>query len=176
MKNASYIRNLRFGGMALVLMLLLVSCGTNRNTESEDIKEFEEMRALVESREFLIENQWANPLSAGNINLIGNPNFIRFQKDSVDLFLPYFGVRHSGGGYNSEGGLKYEGALQNLEIAENEKNIRIKFDANQENENLNFTVTVFPNGNAHTSVTSSQRNTISYRGEIEDLPEKFKEE
>ncbi|GHA30864.1 hypothetical protein GCM10007103_10500 [Salinimicrobium marinum] len=159
-------------------MLLLVSCGSNRATDSSDNRsKYEEIRELVESREFQVEHEWALPLGGGNINLIGNPNSIRFQKDSIDLFLPYFGVRHMGGGYNTEGGLKYIGPVKNLEIVENEnRNIEISFETTQDNENLDFRIMVYSNGNAHTTVNSSQRNSISYRGDIVDLPEKFKKE
>lgn len=149
-----------------VLMLLFISCGSTKNTDESE--KYTELQELVDSREFQIEHQWARPMSGGNINLIGNPNYIRFENDSVDVFLPYFGVRHSGAGYNREGGIKYEGLAENLKIIEqkNRNRIALYFEGEQGNENLDFSVTIYANGNVQTSVTSSQRQTISYQGEI----------
>ena len=183
MKNIHHLLNMNRLRIYLtvflpVLMLFLVSCGSNRNTDAGDNRtKFNEIKELVESREFQVEHEWAMPLGSGNINLIGNPNSIRFQKDSIDLFLPYFGVRHMGGGYNTEGGLKYQGPVRNLEIVENHsRNLEISFETIQDNENLDFSITIYPNGNVYTTVNSSQRNSISYRGDIMDLPEKYKKD
>lgn len=161
------------GTLMMVLIFMITACGSTRDKTAAGLNDFSDLRELVNNREFQIENQWALPLSGSNINLIGNANYIRFERDSVDLFLPYFGVRHSGGGYNRDGGIRYEGPLEDLEIEENpnEKHIRIKFDGRQNSEDLDFSVTIYPNGNTYTSVTSSQRNSISYRGEVGDLPE-----
>ncbi len=156
-------------------LLLCFSCGSSRNN-SEKMEQYSDLQELVNSREFMIENQWAQPLTGSRINLIGNTNYMRFKNDSINLHLPYFGVRHSGGGYDREGGINYEGPLKNLEINENpEKNrIKLNFKAEQNSEDLSFIVVIFSGGKVNTSVTSSQRNTISYDGEIEALPEKFK--
>lgn len=156
----------------LATIFLILACGGAKNTEKE-LREFEQLKDLVNSREFVIENQWAMPLRGGNINLIGNANFIRFKGDSVELFLPYFGVRHSGGGYGGEGGIKYEGPAKELNITKDEGNntIELRFEGQQGSENLDFYITFFPNGEASTSVTSSDRDAISYRGEVEELPD-----
>ncbi|WP_424493617.1 DUF4251 domain-containing protein [Salinimicrobium sp. GXAS 041] len=156
----------------LMLMILMfftaVSCGSTKN--SEDVEKMDQLRNLVESRQFEIQNEWAYPLSGGNINLIGNPNYIRFEGDSVNVFLPYFGVRHSGGGYGTEGGIKFKGVAEDLEVVkgQNENRLLLNFGGDQGNEDLNFTVTLYPNGKARTSVTSSQRQSINYQGEIRE--------
>lgn len=133
----------------------------------------ENIQQLVGKRHFEIENTWAIPLRGSQVNLIGNPNYIRFKNDSVELFLPYFGVRHSGGGYNSESGIKYEGIAQDLEIEMNKAgNTEITFEGKQQSESLDFRITLYPNLNAYTHVTSSQRDPISYKGEVHEWQEK----
>lgn len=162
------------GFLLLSIFFLIVSCGTSRNTgRTMDIENYDQLSAVVNAREFAIQNSWAMPLGGNQIDLIGNTNFIRFEGDSVDLFLPYFGVRHSGGTYGSgEGGVEYEGPLRSFNSVENQdKNIILKFEGEQDNEILEFTVTLYPNGRTHTFINSSQRNTISYRGRLKELPE-----
>lgn len=155
------------------LILLLFSCGSGR-TNGEAAREMEEIKELVSDRRFEIEHRWADPLrGGGRINLIGNPNFIRFKGDSVDIFLPYFGVRQMGGGYNREGGIRYEGLARDLKIVEprGERKLQLTFNGSRDSETLSFMITIFPNNRVHTNVNSSQRDAISYEGEIEPLRE-----
>ena len=176
MKSVSTYRLAGKGVLMLIIVFTIIACGGNRSSSEADVRDYEDLRAMVmNNREFAIEHQWANPMRGTSINLLGNPNYIRFKEDSVNIHLPYFGVRHSGGGYGSwEGGVRYEGLARNLEITENpeKRNILINFRGNGEtNEIQEYRITVFPNGKASTSVNSSQRDPISYRGEIMKLPE-----
>ncbi|PKD16052.1 hypothetical protein APR41_09650 [Salegentibacter salinarum] len=148
-------------------LILLQACGS-----SADTTKIAETKALIESREFEIEHDWLSPMAGGRVNLIGNPNFIRFKKDSVNLFLPFFGERFSGGGYNSEGGIIYNGPLQDFEISSGRNNSQIiKFTTDQNSENLDFSINIFPEGDVNTRVNSSQRSFISYQGKIGELEE-----
>lgn len=151
------------------MAVILISCGSV--DQRGDSGKYREMVEKVQDLEFEIENQWANPVKYGRVNLLGNPNYIKFEGDSVDLFLPFFGERHSGGGYGSQGAIEYEGPLQDLQIEEREdkKRIHIYFQGRQDSEILNFRITIFPNGNTNTSVTSSQRDQIDYDGKIQRI-------
>ncbi|MDT0690157.1 DUF4251 domain-containing protein [Salegentibacter sp. F188] len=164
----------KFRYLLLILCVTLMACGGSRNQPTDaDLRGYEELKEQVNGSGFEIENQWAIPLRGGRINLIGNPNYIRFKGDNVDLFLPYFGERQSGGGYGEGGGIEYDGPTEKLEIIENQqnRNIRIQFEATAGTENLKFYINLHSNGNAETSLNSSQRDAISYRGEAKPLKE-----
>ena len=156
-------------------LFFMYSCGSSRNNNSKT-QEYSNMQELVNTRKFEVENQWLQPMTGSRVNLIGNTNYMRFKNDSINLHLPYFGVRHSGGAYGREGGINYEGPLKNLEIKEDEKKSRImiNFETGENSEKLWFSMILFSNGKVDTSVRSSQRNSISYDGEIKPLPEKFR--
>ena len=158
-------------GTPFILLLTLACGGMKESDSAETAKDFQKLKELVNSREFEIENEWLIPLGGSMINLIGNPNYIRFKGDSVDVFLPYFGVRQSGGGYGRDGGITYKGPAKNLTITEAENKILLNFEGMQNIENLEFFITLFPGGNATTAVNSSQRQSISYRGDVKALPE-----
>lgn len=150
----------------VIFTFVLVSCGSSNrgNTVSP---EYNQMVERVQDFDFTIENEWANPVRYSRVNLLGNPNHITFEGDSVDLFLPFFGQRHAGGGYGTAGAIEYEGPLKELQIEERPgKNILITFEGNNKSEDLDFRITVYPNGNTTTSVTSSQRDQIQYDGRI----------
>ncbi|CAM4367240.1 DUF4251 domain-containing protein [Gillisia limnaea] len=172
------LKKQRFGmGVKLLapfIVLFILACGGTKKSGSEEAtKDFQKLSELVNNREFEIENEWLTPLGGPAINLIGNPNYIRFEGDSVDVFLPYYGVRHSGGGYGTNGGIKYKGPAKNLNISKDpaKNSILLNFEGNDGNENLEFFITLFQGGSATTSVSSSQRESISYRGDVKALPE-----
>ena len=162
----SYWSNLLFLGV----IILLSACGGGQGVITpEEQQRYDELVELVNSMEFEIENEWANPQTGNNISLIGNTNFIRFKGDSVHVFLPFFGERYSGGGYGSSGGIEYEGPINSLKIEERKRQqeVLLSFEAEQNSEHLKFLITLFPNGNANTSVTTSERSSITYRGEVQ---------
>jgi hypothetical protein len=147
-----------------VIIFLFTDCGSSREAGIEDMAE---LKTIVEGRDFEIQNEWAEPIVGSSINLIGNPNYIRFEGDSVEMALPYFGERHSGGAYSREGGIHFDGPARNFSITERSNNLIIEFEGQQNSESYNFLLTVFPNGKVTTSVNSSQRSSITYRGEIQ---------
>lgn len=149
----------------LFILITLVACGGSRHNADEG--DFSELQELVEAGEFEIQNDWAFPNNSNNINLIGNPNHLIFKNDSVDIFLPYFGIRHAGGNYaDREGGIVYSGPLKDYEKDTDETKgyIVLKFNGVRSGENMSFTVTLYPNKKARTRVISTQRTPISYEG------------
>lgn len=158
------------GFLLLGILFSICACGGSQGVITpEERQEFEELVQLVNSQEFEIVSDWAVPKTGNNVSLIGNTNFIRFKGDSVHVYLPYFGERYSGGGYGSSGGIEYEGPLNNLKIEEREKqqDVLLSFEGEQDSEQLKFLITLYPNGNTNTSVTTSERSSITYRGEVQ---------
>ena len=148
----------------IVALFLILSCGTNRNV----ITNFDLARLRSPERNFEIENGWSNPLNMNRINLIDNPNYVRMNGDSVSIFLPYFGVRHMGGGYNADNGIRVDNVVKNLKITDKRKSSQLNFTANssKNNESYQFMIEIFENGNTYIVVNSSQRSTINYQGKV----------
>lgn len=151
--------------LILIIILTTVSCGAGRGSV---VNSYEELENLVDTQNFDIEHEWAMSIGGDRVNLIGNSNFIRFKGDSVDIFLPYFGVRHSGGDYGGDGGIEYKGMAEELNIKKQEDKNRIilEFEGDQSGENLDFMITIFSNGSVNTIVNSSERSSISYQGDV----------
>ena len=156
----------KISGLAFFLFAstILMSCGGSNSIL--DPQDFGDLEEIVAAGDFEVEHSWAFPNNANNINLIGNPNHIIVKNDSVDVFLPYFGVRHAGGNYGAEGGIIYEGPLRDYEVEENKDKgyIDLKFNGVKDGEEMNFTVTLYPNEKARTRIVSNQRAPISYEG------------
>lgn len=168
------------------MIFVLFGCASSKNATQAEI---DNLNALVESKTFEIEAEWAEPQAtnamtqianagmlptgsnAGNINLIGNSNFFRMKKDTVAAYLPYFGERQMGGSYGGRDiGIEFEGVPENLVISEDKENsYKISFkikDKNTTTENYNVIVRLYPSLSSTIYVNSSQKNSIRYRGKV----------
>ncbi len=163
------MKNFRFSFIiTFCIAIFFAACGSTNQTP-EDALAYRSMVERINNLDFEIENDWANPARYQRMNLIGNPNHIRVKGDSVNIFLPFFGVRHSGG-YRGDGAVIYEGIMENLKIEENERKgeIRMSFEGSHKSENMDFDITIFPNGRTTTYFSSSQRDRITYDGELKE--------
>lgn len=161
--------------LMLISLLMLVACKST-NTSADKEKNWQAVKSLVNGGEFEVDHQWLYPLRGNQINLIGNLNYIRFYQDSVDVYLPYYGVRQFGGGYN-ESGINYSGKPKDFSVAihEDTREIEISFEGKYKTEILNFRLNIYPSKTVRTYVQSSHRDNISYQGRIKTLDSLAKE-
>ncbi|MEO0527611.1 MAG: DUF4251 domain-containing protein, partial [Bacteroidota bacterium] len=110
-----------------VLLMLLVCIGFHTleaQTKSEkrqlklekDIQAYEHTKRMIASGDFTFFGEWLFPLGGGRINLIGNPNHLKFEGGEVDGYLPFFGVIHRIGAYNGRGGIEFKGEAEDYEV------------------------------------------------------------
>lgn len=177
---------------SMLLLVILSSCGGAKNNASTP-EQITAIKELLDSKEYRIENQWAMPTVSSSmmrlansglagpgsnvqrINLIGNTNYLEVKGDSVKAYLPFFGERQMGGGYNSEGeGIQFEQVVTDMktEYVEAKKRYLVTFSANNGTESFDINLLVYPNNKTSLSVNSSQRDFITYDGTISPLPEK----
>ncbi len=173
-------------------ILLLVGCGSTKKGHIVKNQGTENLETLISNKRFEIQSQWAQPQlsntmvqlgnaglfpigsNAGNINLIGNSNFLIMEGEIVKAFLPYYGERQMGGGYNNNrNGIQFEGIPQDLEIVKGRKesyeisfNIRDKVAST---EVYRVMIQVFPNLTSAININSSERFPIRYRGHAKSI-------
>ncbi len=175
-------------GLLLFLTVLLAyACGTGKQAVTNEGNTI--LDDWVANREFAIASEWARPQpttgmvavsnagllgpgnTLGSISLIGNPNYFRVQGDSVSAYLPYYGERQIGGGYNSNRRIEFNGVPANLKITKDPKNkgYRMQFSIKEDSETYQVNVRLFPNLTSRMSVTSTHRFVIRYDGKIKEL-------
>lgn len=129
-----------------------------------------EVKAMVESRRFVISIERALPMGGRSINLT-SPYSLEMRGDSAVSYLPYFGRAYSlpyGGG----DGLRFEKPVTDYRISFNKKGIaNIQFATRTDDDTFRFCVEVYPNGSATISVTPTNRQSISYQGELAEKKE-----
>lgn len=135
--------------------------------QAEAEKEFEELKQLIESREFEFQANWATPSTGRRKNLGSNANFLKVNKDSVNIYLPYFGSSSSGAAtMTGDGGIVCYGPADKYKVSVNEKKkrINIRFDASDKNDTFQFNMSI-TNGGTTVSVNSNYRSNINYDGQ-----------
>ncbi|WP_299667182.1 DUF4251 domain-containing protein [uncultured Polaribacter sp.] len=173
----------------LSLFLVFMSCGSSKSAATQ--AEIINLKQIVATKNITASFDWARPLglmnnvtgienllppgsTANSINLIGNPNFFRIKNDSIHMDLPYYGQQQLGGGYNSDSGVKFEGAIKKeKQLYDKEKEAYVlEYWLNAKNENYSVVLTLFANNKSSLNVNSSHRTNISYDGSWEEYKEK----
>lgn len=95
-----------------------------------------------------------------------SPYTLEMRGDSVISYLPYFGRAYSvpyGGG----NGLRFERTTTDYTCTYDKKGTaRIKFAARTDDDTYRFNIQIYPNGSASINVTPTNRQNISYQGEL----------
>ncbi|SHH61265.1 DUF4251 domain-containing protein [Winogradskyella jejuensis] len=153
--------------------------------------QFKDTKALLDSKNLMFEARWANPLGndvatigmslpggagvfQGNrVDVSTNTNFVKLSDINADLFLPYFGRVFFPKRVGNESGIRYKGEIKNysLKVNEKKKTFVLKFEAKTEDDFLQFNFRINASGYTTVTVTSTNRQIISYDGTITELEE-----
>lgn len=176
---------------SVFILVFLVGCGGQKQTISEEDKA--KLEEMVNDRSLRLDARWANPLANQSINaissagllppgsnpnridIIGTASYLEIKKDSVFAILPYYGERQFGNTYNPQDvGIQFKGVAEDFEISYNEKkqHYNFKFDiSNEGGEGFNVIGTLFHNFRTNFYINSTERRTIGYWGNVEELKE-----
>ncbi|MGE5944731.1 MAG: DUF4251 domain-containing protein [Flavobacteriales bacterium] len=175
--------------LLIVIVLTVVSCGSGSTKYSETNRKT--LDNMIESKSLEIISNRAQPLmtaamqqlanaglfvngsTAGNIDLTTHTNYLRMKNDSVTAFLPFYGERQFGGGYNNATGIEFEGIPKNLQIQKGKNSsYEIRFDIRDKNlntENYQVYIHLFPNLSSTMLIRSSNRSNIQFSGQVHEL-------
>lgn len=158
-----------------LLFVVLVSATSWAQTKQEkkemkareEAEQFEAIKELIDSGTYEFYADWANSFQGRRINLITNPNHLKMNQKEASIYLPYFGVAHnSSPAYSNMGAMEFEGTVENYKISVNEKKKQttVSFRCKAKREVIDFTLTVFPDGNSRLNANSSVRTGMNYDG------------
>jgi len=165
---------MRLKNLIAVFIFLTIACSSSKNISSmnEDrskskTEKFEEAKKLFESKNYEFVARNANPQGGGNIDMTANQNFIRVKGDTLDIYLPFFGVSYMPE-YHGRGTIEITGKPETYELTTNKKKktFRIEFRIKNDFDTYDMTIDAGYSGYGTLSVTSNKRSSISYRGTI----------
>ena len=137
---------------------------------SAQIKSEKEARIqrLLESKNFTFVAESANPMSGGNIRLTSSNYQLKFYKDSLDSFLPYFGTAFRAQYGASQSPLIFSSSDFTYEAKTSRKgSLTITIKINNPGDPDVLTLSVSPLGYGTLQVNSIDRQPITFYGFIE---------
>lgn len=140
--------------------------------EERKLANQQQIDVLVNSKMFVFVARIALPQGFRNMDLTSNPNYIQFHPQTIKSEMPFFGRAFSAIGYGLDGGLNFEGTPEEFTIEKAKKSYLIKAVVKGEKDTCRMNLSVFRNGSATLSISSNNRSTISYNGEIKPLEAK----
>jgi hypothetical protein len=165
-----------------LLMLFLAIIMTPAFTQEKSKKELKEeeklqkqiqIEALVNSKNFVFVAKYALPMGARQIDLTSNPNYIKFNPELMDGYMPFFGTATAGIGLGGDNTIKFKDKPDPFSLEKKKKNFQVDATVKGENDTYRLSLSVTFEGSTSLSIISNNRGTISYQGEVFP-PEKIK--
>jgi hypothetical protein len=139
---------------------------TKKELKAErELKKQKETDSLINSKNFVFEAQKAQPLGTRQINLDYNTYFLKFNPEKTTCDLPFFGRAYNVA-YGGDGGIKFEGVPENIQIEKKKKSYNVKATVKGKDDVYSLFFSIFYDGGATLSINSNNRAAISYQGVI----------
>lgn len=134
--------------------------------EKEKIEKEKRIETLIDAKTFVFIANRALPSGARTIDLTGDNYFVKFDNDSIESFMPFYGRAFSGVGYGTDVGIKFKEIPKTFNIKKTKKNYEIEAVIKDDKDKYNLTLSVSFQGSASLFVSSNNRSTISYQGKL----------
>ncbi len=134
----------------------------NTSQETENISNTEK---LLNSKSFEFIANTAFPTSGTPKNLVGSGYSVTFSPEKIVSNLPFYGRAYSGMALGRDNGMRFQGKPENFTIV-NDKEYQVNTTVNDEGNTYVIALSVSDSGYASLSISSNDRGTISYQGEV----------
>ena len=157
-----------FTAFAVALIFGFISCGSVKPT-AEQQQQQKLLREKIQSQHYRFIATFVVPRGNFQPRYLTYEYDLKISKDTVEAFLPYFGVAYEAPADLTGGGIKFLSKDFDYRINPGKKagnwivNIRIR---DQRNEIL-LLLNMWENGNADLDVMDTSRQSISFRGKVE---------
>ena len=153
-----------------ILAVLLISGSMTpvmAQTKKEKKQQTEQaVREAIDAKRYKIDVNRVMPMKGGSKHLTSDYS-LEIRNDSIYSYLPYFGVAYTipyGGGK----GLNFNAPLSEYTSEYSKKgNARITLKVRNEEDNYIYNITIYPNGTSSIQVTPTNRQSISFSGEMD---------
>jgi hypothetical protein len=154
------------GTLALLICLSAASFAQSKSEKNA------RLNGLLNSKSFVFIAESATPMGGGNIRLTSSYYQVRFLKDSLSSFLPYFGTAFRSSYGSTESPLSFTSSDFSYDTKSNAKGMKtITVRVNQPSDPATFILSVGPSGYGTLQVSSLNRQPISFYGVVEPLDE-----
>lgn len=134
--------------------------------EEEERQKMAQIEALINSKDFIFEARYAMPMGASQVDLSANPNYVKFNPDQMDGYMPFFGTATTGISISSENMIKFRDKPDLFKIEKKKKNFQLDSRVKGENDVYRISLSIGFDGRSTMTIVSNNRSTISYLGEV----------
>ncbi|HNX89896.1 MAG TPA: DUF4251 domain-containing protein [Paludibacteraceae bacterium] len=157
-----------FTAFAVALIFGFISCGSVKPT-AEQQQQQKLLREKIQSQHYRFIATFVVPRGNFQPRYLTSEYDLKISKDTVEAYLPYFGVAYQAPTDLMGGGIKFLSRKFDYSIKPGKKegnwivNIRTRDQLNEVILRLN----IWENGNADLDVIETSRQSISFRGKVE---------
>jgi len=154
-------------GKGFILFSILTLVSLNALGQKNKLEKQEQIKKLIESRVFVFSPQSASPASGATIQLT-TEFFLKFKQDTLDSYLPYFGVENQPRFGINDSPLEFISTDFEYELKTSKNgayDIIIKLNDPTDPDQINLSVSA--SGYANVRVISHSRQPISFYGDID---------
>jgi hypothetical protein len=139
--------------------------------EDKKLNKRTQVEMMINSREFVFVPRMALPTGMKPVNISANQYVVKFQPDFIDSYMPFFGRAYSTVGFGNNTGFSFKGKPEKFTTEKGKKTFQINAVVKGETDIFRLFLSVGSEGSASLSISSDNRSTISYQGEI-NMPDK----
>ncbi len=171
--NRKYMKTMINKSLLFILLLSFFSTITFGQSDkaAEEKAKIEQIKNLLKSKKFVFEARNVSPMRGGFVPLT-SPYDVVVRDSSVRSFLPYFGRAFSAPMNPSEGPLQFTSEKFDYEMVEKKKGRHvITIEPKDVNQVRQMILSVTETGYATLSVSSNNRDPISFNGIVRAIEE-----
>jgi len=125
-----------------------------------------QVEMMINDREFVFVPRIALPAGMRPVNISANQYGIKFQPDFIDSYMPFFGRAYSAVAFGNDTGFRFKGKPEKFTTEKSKRSFQINALVKGEADIFRLFLSVGSEGSASLSISSDNRSTISYQGEI----------
>jgi len=134
-------------------------------------KQIEEIKALVNSKTFVFDATTVNPMKGRTRNLTTDYD-VKITKDSIYSYLPYFGVAYTASYGGIDSPMIFEKPFETYDMENTKNGYNVTVSVKNGNDRLEFNFYISETGSTSLNVSSVNRQSISYNGNLEKIETK----
>lgn len=158
---------MKMSSIVSVLLCLVLSGSqvvmAQQNEKKEQVAQ--EVKRIIESKEYLIDVNRAIPMQGSSTNLT-SLYALTIKNDSVSSYLPYFGRAYSAP-YGGGKGLHFDAPMSAYALSFDKKGTaKIQFQVRTDEDRYTYTIQVYSNGSATIHVMPTNKQSIRFYGAL----------
>jgi len=152
---------------SLILLSILTFVSLNALGQKNKLEKQEHIKKLIESRVFVFSPQSASPSSGATVQLT-TEFFLKFNQDTLDSNLPYYGAENQPSFRIDDSPLEFTSTDFEYEMKTGKNGgYDIVIKLNDPTDPDQITLSVSPSGYANVRIISHTRQPISFYGDID---------